>query len=139
MISSIGYPAYISTFLDCIHLLHTNLSAALCETISEGLIMNSIIKAVAIAIVLSAPVASFAQSNQPVTRAQVRSELAQLEKAGYNPADADNAHYPANVQAAEAKVSAQNGATDVGGIANGSSDMGHPTVSKSDWNEMYGH
>ena len=101
--------------------------------------MNSLIKAIAIAAVLSAPVASFAQSNQPVTRGQVNSELAQLEKAGYNPADADNAHYPADIQAAEAKVAAQNGATDVGGTANGSSDLGHPAVSKSDWNEMYGH
>jgi hypothetical protein len=101
--------------------------------------MKSLIKAVAIALVLSAPVASFAQSNQPLTRAEVRSQLIQLEKAGYNPADADNAHYPADIQAAEAKVAAQNGATDVGGVASGSSDMGHPAASKSDWNQMYGH
>jgi hypothetical protein len=48
----------------------------------EVLIMNSIIKAVAIAVALSAPVVSFAQSNQPLTRAEVRSQLVQLEKAG---------------------------------------------------------
>jgi hypothetical protein len=47
--------------------------------------MKSIIKAFAIAALVAAPLASFAQSSQPVTRAQVREELAQLEKAGYNP------------------------------------------------------
>ncbi|MFP3274934.1 MAG: DUF4148 domain-containing protein, partial [Paraburkholderia sp.] len=62
--------------------------------------MNSLIKAVAIAVVLSAPVAAFAQSNQPLTRAEVRSQLVQLEKAGYNPADADNTTYPADIQSA---------------------------------------
>jgi hypothetical protein len=69
--------------------------------------MNSLIKAVAIAVVLAAPVASFAQSNQPVTRAQVRAELIEVEKAGYNPRDL--LHYPQNIQAAEARVAAQNG------------------------------
>jgi hypothetical protein len=49
--------------------------------------MKSIIKAFAIAALVAAPLASFAQSSQPVTRAQVREELAQLEKAGYNPND----------------------------------------------------
>ncbi|MFP3607088.1 DUF4148 domain-containing protein, partial [Paraburkholderia sp. SIMBA_053] len=34
--------------------------------------MKSLIKAVAIAAVLAIPAVSFAQSNQPVTRAQVR-------------------------------------------------------------------
>jgi hypothetical protein len=109
------------------------------KQILEVLIMNSIIKAVAIAVALSAPVVSFAQSNQPLTRAEVRSQLVQLEKAGYNPASADNATYPADLQAAEAKVAAQNGATDVGGVANGSSDTGHRAISKAEWNEMYGH
>jgi uncharacterized protein DUF4148 len=101
--------------------------------------MNSLIKAVAVAVALSAPVAVFAQTSQPLTRAEVRSQLVQLEKAGYNPAIADNATYPADIQAAEAKVAAQNGATDVGGVESGSSQTGHYTVSKADWNEMYGH
>ena len=49
--------------------------------------MKSLIKAVAIAAILAAPVASFAQSSdQPVTRAEVRNQLIQLEQAGYNPA-----------------------------------------------------
>ncbi|MBN3820074.1 DUF4148 domain-containing protein [Paraburkholderia sp. Se-20369] len=67
--------------------------------------MKSLIKAVALALVVAAPVASFAQSNpQPLTRAQVRAELVQLEKAGYNPNDWIN--YPENIQAAQAKVAA---------------------------------
>ncbi|RDJ99868.1 DUF4148 domain-containing protein [Paraburkholderia lacunae] len=73
--------------------------------------MKSLIKAVAIAIVLAAPVASFAQSSQePATRAQVRNELIQLEQAGYNPFVTNDPTYPADVQAAEGRVQAQNAA-----------------------------
>ena len=91
--------------------------------------MKSLIQAVVIAAVLAAPVASFAQSNQPVTRAQVRAELAQLEKAGYQPGHADP-HYPADIQAAQARVDAQNGtaqaaASSFGGVVSGSSQSGH--------------
>ncbi|MDE1182557.1 DUF4148 domain-containing protein [Paraburkholderia sp.] len=70
--------------------------------------MKSLIKAVAIAAVLAAPVASFAQSSQqPVTRAEVRSQLIQIEQAGYNPATASDPTYPADIQAAESRVQAQ--------------------------------
>ncbi|OLL28805.1 hypothetical protein BTH42_25785 [Burkholderia sp. SRS-W-2-2016] len=71
--------------------------------------MKSLIKAVAIAAVLAAPVVSFAQSSQqPVTRAEVRNQLIQLEQAGYNPATANDTNYPADVQAAERQIQAQN-------------------------------
>ena len=60
-----------------------------------------------LSIAASAPVLSFAQSSVPVTHAQLISELAQLEKAGYNPAGED-VNYPADLQAAEAKVAAGN-------------------------------
>jgi hypothetical protein len=69
--------------------------------------MKSLIKAVVIATVLTAPVVSFAQSSQGVTRAQVRAELIQLEKAGYNPATANDTNYPQDLQAAERRVAAQ--------------------------------
>ncbi|OUL80970.1 DUF4148 domain-containing protein, partial [Paraburkholderia hospita] len=52
--------------------------------------MKSLIQAVVIAAALAAPLAAFAQSNQPITRAQVRAQLVQLEKAGYHPGDGDN-------------------------------------------------
>ncbi|WP_233855089.1 DUF4148 domain-containing protein [Paraburkholderia sp. HD33-4] len=71
--------------------------------------MKSLIKAVAIAAVVVAPVVSFAQSSQqPITRAEVRGELIQLEHAGYNPATSSDPTYPADVQAAEQRVQAQN-------------------------------
>jgi len=70
--------------------------------------MKTLISAAVVAAALVAPVASFAQSNQPVTRAQVRTELVQLEKAGYNPSS-DRTDYPANLQAAQARVNAENG------------------------------
>jgi cytochrome c556 len=102
--------------------------------------VKSLIQAVVIAAALAAPVAVFAQSNAPLTRAQVRAELVQLEKAGYNPARGEDPYYPADIQAAEAKVAAQNGATSgYGGVVSGSSDAGRPAVSKADWNAMYNH
>jgi cytochrome c556 len=102
--------------------------------------MKSLIQAVVVAAALAAPVAVFAQSNQPLTRAQVRAELVQLEKAGYNPARGEDPYYPADVQAAEAKVAAQNAAaTGYGGVVTGTSDAGRPAVSKADWNAMYNH
>ncbi|MEQ5841568.1 DUF4148 domain-containing protein [Paraburkholderia acidicola] len=92
--------------------------------------MKSLIKAVALAAILAAPVVSFAQSNQPLTRAQVRAELVQIEKAGYNPATANDYDYPANIQAAEAKVAAENGAaqTSYGPSVSGSSESGRPAA-----------
>jgi hypothetical protein len=102
--------------------------------------MKSLIKAVAIAAVLAIPAVSFAQSNQPVTRAQVRNELIQLEKAGYNPAD---------IQAAEAKVQAQNGNavaqapvadTGYGAATNGSSQSGAAVKPMNPTQDVYfGH
>jgi Domain of unknown function (DUF4148) len=90
--------------------------------------MNSLIKAVAFALVIAAPVASFAQSNAPLTRAQVRAELVQLEKAGYTPIRGADPYYPADIQAAEARVAAQNGsaaATGIGGVSGGGAAFGH--------------
>ncbi|WP_250511415.1 DUF4148 domain-containing protein [Caballeronia sp. GACF4] len=70
---------------------------------------------------VAAPAMSYAQSNQPVTRAEVRADLVRLEKAGYKPAVNDDATYPADIQAAEAKVAASyaatHGTSDVGGAA----------------------
>lgn len=98
--------------------------------------MKSLIKAVVIAAVLAAPVASFAQaSQQPVTRAEVKNELIQWEHAGYNPATANDATYPSDIQAAERRVEAQNPAvaqtqepvadtSGYGGAMSGSSQSG---------------
>ncbi len=100
--------------------------------------MKSLIQAVALAAVLAAPAVSFAQSNQPVTRAQVRAELVQLEKSGYHPGG-EHTNYPVQIQAAEARVAAENGQTGtvaagvadtsgVGGVVSGSSASGASTA-----------
>ncbi|CAD6554754.1 DUF4148 domain-containing protein [Paraburkholderia sabiae] len=108
--------------------------------------MKSLLKAVALAAVLAVPAVSFAQSNQPVTRAEVRAQLVQLEKAGYNPATAVDSTYPADIQAAEARVSAQNGAvaqapvadTGYGASTNGSSQSGAKTLNPAQ-DVYFGH
>lgn len=85
---------------------------------------------IAVAGALAAPALTYAQDSnqQPVTRAQVRGELIQLEQAGYDPSLADDPHYPAGVQAAEARVAAQNdaAATAVGGAPAGMTASGAP-------------
>jgi len=60
--------------------------------------------------VAAASAAAHAQSSgdtQSITRAQVQKELAQLEAAGYDP-HRDSSNYPADIQAAEARVAAMN-------------------------------
>jgi hypothetical protein len=71
---------------------------------------KSIVPAIAIAAVLAVPGFAQAREDGPVTRAQVRAELVQLERAGYNPAG-DQTTYPAQIQAAEARVAAQQAAS----------------------------
>jgi hypothetical protein len=89
---------------------------------------KSLIPAVVIVSALAAPTFAFAQStdtNGPLTRAEVKAQLVQLEKAGYNPAG-DQVNYPANIQAAQARVDAQNGqaATAYGPSTSGTSAVG---------------
>lgn len=89
--------------------------------------MKSFTKMVLVVGLVAAPVASFAQSSQPVSRAQVHAELVQLEQAGYDPHDW--IHYPENIQAAQAKVAAQNATAQAavsgyGGATDGTSRSG---------------
>lgn len=86
--------------------------------------------AIALSMILVASAAAVTNASaQEVTRAQVRADLVRLEQAGYNPARGANPDYPANIQAAEAKVAAQDNASlsrdAVGGTQpNGSSAAG---------------
>lgn len=85
--------------------------------------MNSLVKAGLVAVVLAVPALSFAQASQPLTRAQVRAQLVQVERAGYNPTDWVD--YPANLQRAETIVAQQNtGNTAYGPATNGTSQAG---------------
>ncbi|WP_109480811.1 DUF4148 domain-containing protein [Paraburkholderia sp. C35] len=70
---------------------------------------------------------AFAQTaipqNQPATRAEVRQDLMNVESEGYRPGDGDRTNYPANVQAAESRLSSQQG-EGYGGVVNGTSASG---------------
>ncbi len=90
---------------------------------------KALIPAVVIASALAAPGLAFAQSNGPVTRAQVRAELAQLEQAGYNPTS-DQTQYPSNIQAAEQRVSVENGVSQssYGSSVSGTAASGAPVA-----------
>ncbi|MDR8727068.1 DUF4148 domain-containing protein [Burkholderia pseudomultivorans] len=65
--------------------------------------MKSIIYAAIAATVIATPVASFAQSEQGLTRDQVKAELVQLEQNGYKPLASDS-QYPSDIQAAEQRI-----------------------------------
>ncbi|KLU23512.1 hypothetical protein EOS_24955 [Caballeronia mineralivorans PML1(12)] len=86
--------------------------------------MESLIKAAAVVLVLAAPLASFAQPAQQsvtLTRAQVRADLIQAERAGYSPLDW--ADYPyGEIQAAEFRAAQKLSTTDTSGY--GSSRSG---------------
>ncbi|MDR5783131.1 DUF4148 domain-containing protein [Caballeronia sp. LZ065] len=75
--------------------------------------MNAIAKFVVSLAVAASPALVFAQTqNEPLTRAQVKAELVQLEQAGYSPATGEEPNYPNDIQAAEAKVAAQRAASE---------------------------
>ena len=100
--------------------------------------MKALIQAVVVACALAAPALSFAQADQgQVTRAQVREDLQRVEQAGYRPVS-DDATYPADIQAAEAKASAGDQPmehTAVGGVApSGTMQMGSPRAATTDGN-----
>lgn len=59
----------------------------------------------AFSLIVAAPTAYVSQaSNNPVTRAPVRSELVQFEHSGYKPS---RTKYPADIQAVETGLAAQ--------------------------------
>jgi hypothetical protein len=85
--------------------------------------MKSLLGAALLAAVVAVPAVSCAQSQQqPVTRAEVRAELAQLRAAGYDPNDW--MHYPQNVQAAEQKIAAEKANTAYGSSTGSTSQSG---------------
>ncbi|WP_322046661.1 DUF4148 domain-containing protein [Paraburkholderia sp. J67] len=84
--------------------------------------MKSLLGAALLAVVVAVPAVSYAQSQQPVSRAEVRAELAQLRAAGYDPSDW--MHYPENIQAAEQKVAAEKANTAYGPSTGSTSQSG---------------
>lgn len=102
--------------------------------------MKSIAIALAAASALSIPLAAFSQADPTPTRAQVRAELQQLEQAGYDPAKGEDASYPGDIQAAEARISNYD-TTAYGGVASSSSSSGSRAVvrpsSADDMKQLY--
>ena len=99
--------------------------------------MKSVIKKAVLALVpLCVPILCFAQANGQLTREQVRNELSEVEKAGYNPSRGNDPHYPEDIQAAEARVAAQHAAQagsagGVGGVRAGSGRSGRGNTSSA--------
>src|SRR5258706_1356475 len=83
------------------------------------------VQSLVVAALVFVPVVSFAQSDHPLTRADVRAELVQLRKAGYKPAS-DNTQYPQNIETALARINVKNGLAGAayGGVENSSSASG---------------
>lgn len=95
--------------------------------------------------VLTFPLVGFAQqSSAPLTRAEVRADLRHVEQAGYNPARRDEATYPADIQAAEARVAAHYSTADadttgVGGAKSFNSDSGRSSANNAAVQSLYRH
>ena len=88
-----------------------------------------LVQSLIVAALVAVPVVSFAQSqDHSQSRAEVRAELVQLQKAGYTPSS-DNAQYPQNIEAALARVNADNGSATAayGGVAQSHSGSGSRT------------
>ncbi len=88
--------------------------------------MKSLVCAVVAAAALSASFGAVAQTDAPLTRAQVREELVQLEKAGYK-LDSSGPSYPAEFQAAQARANTED-ASGVGSQAAAGAHAGRPAV-----------
>ncbi len=109
--------------------------------------MNKRLFAAAIAAVLTLPVIASAHgSNTGITRAQVRADLVQIEKAGYYPSRRNDPHYPADVQAATARLQIAGNATEqaaasgYGGTAEQSSQSGYSSAARQAERSIYfGH
>jgi hypothetical protein len=86
--------------------------------------MKALSGIVVLGLTLSVSALTFAQTNSPHTRAQVRAELVELEQNGYHVGDGDSTTYPQPVQAAEAKIAAHAALNARGGASAGSTDSG---------------
>jgi hypothetical protein len=75
--------------------------------------------------ILVSPAITFAQTSaSPVTRAEVRADLVAVEKAGYKPTSGDDANYPADIQAAEAKMASERSANQAREAVGGATPSG---------------
>ena len=61
--------------------------------------MKTLVHTVCAVAVMALPIATLAQSDGALTRAQVQGEIAQLQQAGFNPANVNTVDFPANMPA----------------------------------------
>lgn len=81
--------------------------------------MKSFIKAAVLASVLAVPALSFAQTDAPVTRAQVNADLVQFEQNAPRGAFGRDPYYPVSAQATQTRIAAENSNTvAIGGASN---------------------
>jgi hypothetical protein len=73
-----------------------------------GVVMKSLIRIVVATVAVVSSFSALAQSNDGATRAQVKAQLIQLERAGYNP-DATDPTYPSKLLAAESRITNSEG------------------------------
>lgn len=92
---------------------------------------QTLMQAIVTTAVATAPILAFAQAPNaaPVTRAQVKNEIVQLEKSGYS-LTGSNIDYPSTLQAAQARADAATSTatatTTYGGKLGGTTDAGSP-------------
>ncbi|MEM5369144.1 DUF4148 domain-containing protein [Paraburkholderia azotifigens] len=79
--------------------------------------MKLIANAAALSAALLLPLAAYAQSTAPLTRAEVRQQIIEIENAGYNPSTSDSTAYPENIQAAQKRLDALKASDAYGGVA----------------------
>ncbi|KVC72735.1 DUF4148 domain-containing protein [Burkholderia ubonensis] len=104
---------------------------------------------VAVSAAFTAPAFAGAETSPPgavVTRAQVRAELAELQKAGFQPGRANDPHYPDDLQAALTRIHANDAAAGgtpaagYGGNADAATQAGRRNVIRSAERSIYfGH
>ncbi len=100
--------------------------------------MNNLIRAVLLSCALSAPIVAFAQTtDHAVTRADVRADLVRVERAGYRPISNDP-NYPEDIQAAEAKVAAQQAQSAAARPAD-AAKTATPSLASLDTQSLYEH
>ncbi|WP_126284014.1 DUF4148 domain-containing protein [Burkholderia stagnalis] len=84
---------------------------------------SRILAVLVVAGTLAAP--ALAHADAPaLTRAQVRAELAQFRAAGYDPSRGEDANYPTEILAAEARIAAQRDASANAGSYGGGNPAG---------------
>ena len=74
------------------------------------------------------PAVTATQANPSLTRAEVRAQLVAIEQAGYQPYRGTDNSYPSDVQAAQARISAQADTSGYGAATQGTSQAGQPVA-----------